>query len=196
MLAPGDLPEVPADALGSLPPVTAGDPGLWRYAPAIPVSASVGRRLSLGEGITPLVAAAPELPDVLVKMEFLSPTLSFKDRGAVVLIAAAVDRGARSVIADSSGNAGSAIAAYAARAGLGCQVFMPDGTSERKVAQARAYGASVELVLGDRSASTEAAIAEVRRSGAMYASHIYDPMFLHGTKTFAFELWEQLGGAP
>lgn len=150
----------------------------------------------MGEGDTALVRAGRALPDLWMKLEFVSPTLSFKDRGAAVLIASALERGATEVIADSSGNAGSAIAAYAARAGLKCTVFVPAGTSGAKQRQIRAYGATLELVAGDRSATTEAAIAEVSRSGAMYASHIYDPMFLQGTKTFAFECWEQLGRAP
>ena len=150
-------------------------------------------RLTLGEGQTPIVSAGEEAPGVTLKLEFVSPTLSFKDRGAVVLIASAVQRGARRVVADSSGNAGSAIAAYAARAGIDCHVFVPEGTSARKREQILAYGASLECVAGDRTAATAAAIAAVERTGAMYASHTYDPYFLQGTKTFAFELWEQLG---
>jgi threonine synthase len=150
----------------------------------------------MGEGDTALVEAGDELPGVWLKLEFVSPTLSFKDRGAAVLIASAVARGATEVIADSSGNAGSAIAAYATRAGLNCTVFVPAATSAGKQRQIRAYGATLELVPGDRTAATGAAIAAVSRTGAMYASHIYDPLFLQGTKTFAFECWEQLGRAP
>jgi threonine synthase len=150
----------------------------------------------MGEGDTALIEAGGELAGVWLKLEFVSPTLSFKDRGAAVLIASAVARGATEVIADSSGNAGSAIAAYAARAGLNCKVFVPAGTSVGKQRQIRAYGATLELVPGDRTAATEAATAEVSRTGAMYGSHIYDPLFLQGTKTFAFECWEQLGRAP
>jgi threonine synthase len=188
---PLDLPDAPAVGIGD--GVASSEPGLWRYAQWIPVE---GAGLSMGEGWTPLIPAGGDLPDVHLKLEFVSPTLSFKDRGAVVLVASAVECGASSVIADSSGNAGSAIAAYAARAGLECRVFIPSGTSAGKQAQIRAYGAALELVDGDRSAVTEAAIAAVRESGAFYASHIYDPTFLQGTKTFAFELWEQLGRVP
>lgn len=150
----------------------------------------------MGEGGTALVAAGEGLKDAWLKLEFVSPTLSFKDRGAVVLVASAVERGATSLVADSSGNAGSAIAAYAVRAGLPCTVFVPSGTSSSKQRQIAAYGATVQVVAGDRSAAGEAAMACVEETGATYASHVYDPMFMQGTKTFAYECWEQLGSAP
>jgi threonine synthase len=107
-----------------------------------------------------------------------------------------VQRGAERLVADSSGNAGSAIAAYAARAGLECTVFVPERASSSKQAQIRAYGARVERVPGDRMATAERAILEVERTGSMYASHVYDPFFVQGTKTFAFEVWEQLETVP
>jgi threonine synthase len=194
---PLDLPEVPANALGQLDHGQRTAPaGLWRYGSCIPVDGQIARGLSLGEGLTPLVGAGDELGDLHVKLDYLFPTLSFKDRGAVVLVASALERGAQTLVADSSGNAGSAIAAYATRAGLPCTVFVPERTSAGKQRQIRAYGATLELVPGDRTATTEAAIARVQSTGATYASHIYDPYFLQGTKTFAFELWEQLGVAP
>ncbi|MGZ4249487.1 MAG: pyridoxal-phosphate dependent enzyme [Solirubrobacteraceae bacterium] len=174
----------------------ARDPGLWRYRSCIPVDEDIAGSLSLGEGMTPLVDAGERLAGVSIKVDYLFPTLSFKDRGAVVLVASAVQRGATAVVADSSGNAGSAIAAYAARAGLPCTVFVPDRTSAAKQRQIRAYGAAIQLVQGDRTATTRAAIDAVQATGAVYASHIYDPYFLQGTKTYAFELWEQLGEAP
>lgn len=169
---------------------------MWRYGEWIPVGRSVAERLSMGEGGTALIAAGGGVPGVWMKLEFVSPTLSFKDRGAVVLVASAVERGATSLVADSSGNAGSAIAAYAARADLPCTVFVPAGTSATKQRQIAAYGATVKVVAGDRSAAGEAAMAFVAETGATYASHVYDPMFVQGTKTFAYECWEQLGSAP
>jgi threonine synthase len=201
---PLDLPEVAATALGALPPRSSGgagapgEPGggLWRYGNCIPVAPEVAARLTFGEGLTPTIGAGGGLEGISIKLEFLFPTSSFKDRGAVVLVASALERGAEAVIADSSGNAGSAIAAYAARAGLRCTVFVPSSTSPRKCDQIRAYGAELELVPGGRTATTEAAIEAVSRTGATYASHIYDPYFLQGTKTFAFELWDQTGGVP
>jgi threonine synthase len=181
-------------ALGPLSPGSDRLDGLWRYSAWIPVGAAPG--LSMGEGQTPVLAVGADLPGMYVKLEFLAPTGSFKDRGAVVLASAAVARGAERVVVDSSGNAGSAIAAYAARAGVPCTVFVPERTSPGKQAQIRAYGATLELVAGDRMATAERAIAEVDQTGAMYASHVYDPFFLQGTKTFAFEVWEQLGTVP
>ncbi|MGZ4344228.1 MAG: pyridoxal-phosphate dependent enzyme [Solirubrobacteraceae bacterium] len=193
---PLELPEIPAAALRDLPPSTAHDPGLWRYRDCIPVAGDIAAALSLGEGATPLIGAGEQLAGVSIKVDYLFPTLSFKDRGAVVLVASAVQRGASALVADSSGNAGSAIAAYAARADLPCTVFVPERTSVGKQRQIRAYGAQVVLVQGDRTATTEAAIDAVNATGAMYASHIYDPYFLQGTKTYAFELWEQLATVP
>jgi threonine synthase len=193
---PLDLPDIGADALRDLPPLTARGPGLWRYGACIPLAPDIAAALSLGEGMTPLIDAGPKLPGVSIKLDYLFPTLSFKDRGAVVLVASAVQRGASALVADSSGNAGSAIAAYAARAGLPCTVFVPERTSPGKQRQIRAYGAAVQRVPGDRTATTEAAIDAVAATGAMYASHIYDPYFLQGTKTYAFELWEQLPAVP
>ncbi len=187
-----DLPKLAAT--GFPKPAGGRQPsGLLRYARWIPVPERFISQITMGEGGTPLISAGGR---VHLKLEYVSPTLSFKDRGAVVLVASALDRGARTLVADSSGNAGSALAAYASRAGLECQVFVPAGTSARKQAQIRAYGASVEMVAGDRTATTEAAIAAVSETGAMYASHIYDPLFLQGTKTFAYEVFEQLGGVP
>lgn len=186
------LPLADVSALARLGPAVRAE-GLWRYRSAIAVEASVAARVSLGEGMTPLVGVAP---GVWAKLEFLSPTGSFKDRGAAVLVAGALARGATDLIADSSGNAGSAIAAYAARAGLACRVFVPAGTSPAKQAQIGAYGARLELVDGDRTATAARAQEAVARSGALYASHVYDPLFLQGTKTFAFEVFEALGGAP
>lgn len=196
-MGPERLPLVPA--AGLLPPDSdsLAGPGLWRYRAVIPVDAEIGVRLSMGEGATPLIpAGGGALEGAMLKLEFLAPTGSFKDRGAVVLLASALQRGASELVADSSGNAGSAIAAYAARAGLPITVFVPAGTSAAKQAQIRAYGAALELVPGDRTATAQQAAVAVRERGALYASHVYDPYFLQGTKTYAYEVWEQLGGAP
>jgi threonine synthase len=168
---------------------------LWRFREAFPFPAgwTGWRDLSLGEGGTALVVARPDRPDVTVKLELASPTLSFKDRGAVMLIARATLVGASHVVVDSSGNAGTAVAAYAARAGLPCRVFVPSTTSPTKVAQMVAHGADVVPVNGGRAAVAAAAEANAVATGAFYASHVYDPFFFEGTKTFAFEIWEQMG---
>ncbi|MEV6395215.1 pyridoxal-phosphate dependent enzyme [Streptomyces sp. NPDC051907] len=161
---------------------------LWRYEEALPLSAPAA---TLGEGRTPLV---PLTDTVSAKLDFLMPTLSFKDRGAVMLAELARRLKARRVIADSSGNAGTAFAAYCARAGLDCTVYVPESTSAKKAEQIRAHGAHLELVPGDREATAAAARAAADEPGTFYASHVFNPYFLHGTKTYVYELWEDLGG--
>ncbi|GHG86855.1 threonine synthase [Streptomyces gardneri] len=167
---------------------------MWRYAEALP-PLPYGAEVTLGEGRTPLV---PLTESVSAKLDFLMPTLSFKDRGAVMLAAHAL-RLARAggldrVVADSSGNAGTAVAAYGARAGLDSLVYVPEGTSPKKLEQIRAHGARVVEVPGDREATARAAREAADAPGTFYASHVYNPYFLHGTKTYVYELWEELGG--
>jgi threonine synthase len=166
-------------------------PSLWRYREALPVSEPAG--LSMGEGMTPLLPV-PGRPGLAVKVDYLMPTGSFKDRGAVLLVALASQLRARRLVADSSGNAGTAIAAYATRAGLPCEVYVPASTPAGKLAQLDAYGAVVHRVEGSREDTAAAAGTAADRPGVFYASHVYHPVFLHGTKTYALELWEQLGG--
>ena len=166
-------------------------PSLWRYREALPVAEVAG--LSMGEGMTPLLNG-PGRPGVAVKVDYLMPTGSFKDRGAVLLATLATQLGVARMVADSSGNAGSAIAAYATRAGIGCDVYVPASTSAGKLAQLEAYGARVHRVEGTREDTAAAAAEAADQPGLFYASHVYNPVFLHGTKTYAFEIWEQLGG--
>ncbi|MFF4538193.1 threonine synthase [Streptomyces aureus] len=161
---------------------------MWRYAECLPLSAPT---VSLGEGRTPLV---PLREGVLAKLDFLMPTLSFKDRGAVMLAELALRLGPRRVIADSSGNAGTAVAAYCARAGLPCDVYVPEGTSAKKLEQIEAHGAKLRVVEGDREATARTAREAADEDGVFYASHVFNPYFLHGTKTYVHEVWEDLGG--
>ena len=156
---------------------------LWRYREALPVS---GPPVTLGEGMTPLVPARDR--GLLFKLESANPTGSFKDRGAAVLLTALVGAGVREVVEDSSGNAGAAIAAYSARAGIAAKIYVPEATSRSKVTQIEAYGARVVRVAGTREDVARAAQA----APGTYASHCWNPVFFHGTKTLAYELWEQL----
>jgi len=166
-------------------------PTLWRYAEALPIEEPVD--VSLGEGMTPLVTA-PADPGLMLKIDYLMPSGSFKDRGAVLLAALARRLDVPRMVADSSGNAGSAVAAYAARAQIACEVYVPAATSAGKVAQLRAYGATVRQIPGSREDTADAAAEAADQPGTFYASHVYHPFFLQGTKTYVFELWEQLGG--
>ncbi|MFD4548720.1 pyridoxal-phosphate dependent enzyme [Streptomyces sp. NPDC058466] len=161
---------------------------LWRYAECLPLAAPT---ISLGEGRTPLV---PLRDGIAAKLDFLMPTLSFKDRGAVLLAELALRLKPRQVLADSSGNAGTAIAAYCARAALPCTVYVPEGTSPKKLEQIEAHGARLRVVEGDREAAAGAAREAADEEGVFYASHVFNPYFLHGTKTYVHELWEDLGG--
>jgi threonine synthase len=172
-------------------------PTLWRYREALPFAPDYTgwQQITMGEGFTPLIPLGAEAPGVLLKVEYQMPTLSFKDRGAAVLIAKAQELGIRRVIADSSGNAGTAIAAYAARAGIACDVYVPASASAKKLRQMAAHGATVHAIPGSREDTASAAIAAVEREQVFYASHVYQPVFFQGTKTYAFELFEQLGGS-
>lgn len=172
--------------------------GLWRWAEALPFDPAgpYPPAVAMGEGRVPVLDARLGDRDVVVTLEYASPTLSFKDRGAAVLVAAAARVGAERLVADSSGNAGTAIAAYAARAGLACEVYVSSRVSPAKLAQIRAHGADLRTVDGDREAVAAAAVAAVEREGGFYASHVWNPLFHEGTKTWAFDVVLHLGAAP
>jgi threonine synthase len=97
---------------------------------------------------------------------------------------------------DSSGNAGTSIAAYAKRAGITCDVFLSDSTSPKKIAQIQAHGARIRAIKGSREDVAEAAQKAVTEEETFYASHVYNPFFYEGTKTYAFEIWEQMQSVP
>lgn len=168
---------------------------LWRYRAVLPfeTSSTLWRTLTLGEGATPLISAGTSYPGLRLKVEYASPTQSFKDRGAAVMVAKAAEWSVRHVVADSSGNAGTALAAYAARAGMACDVFVPASASPAKLVQIEQHGATVHRIEGPRARATQAAQAYVAERQIFYASHIYNPYFYEGTKTFAYEIWEQSG---
>jgi threonine synthase len=181
---------------------------LWRYRQALPLSAALPLRaalpssaalplsialVTLGEGWTPLVDLDWGDHPIQVKVESLNPTGSFKDRGAALLVTALRASGVREVVEDSSGNAGAALSAYAARAGLDATVYVPAHASSVKQAQIAVYGADVVAVPGSRT-DTARAVLQAVDEGAIYASHAYSPLYAQGMKTIAFELWEQCGG--
>ncbi|WP_339226710.1 threonine synthase [Oceanobacillus sp. FSL K6-2867] len=166
-------------------------PSLWRYEEALPFSKS--QQVTLGEGFTSMVTM-DNSDNVFLKMDYMMPTLSFKDRGASMLITAAKALHVKRIVADSSGNAGTAIAAYAAKARIKCDIFVPASTSPNKLSQIKAYGAKLHLIPGTREDTADAAIKEVEASGSFYASHVYNPFFYQGTKTYAYEIWEDMNG--
>lgn len=170
-------------------------PSLWRYHQALPIPPDANI-ITLGEGLTPIIPLDPHNnPNHLVKLDYLCPTGSYKDRGASVLLTHLKALGVDAVVEDSSGNAGAAIAAYNARAGINCTIYCPESTSEGKLKQISAYGASLKLIPGNRMATTEAVRHAAENTA--YASHNWNPFFLEGTKTLAFEITDQLhGGIP
>jgi threonine synthase len=165
-------------------------PTMWRYREAIPVAGD-DHVVSFEEGMTPLVPVDLGPGELLLKLEQLFPTGSYKDRGASVLISKAKEMGVSRVVEDSSGNAGCAIAAYAARAGIECEILVPESTSPGKLAQILFYGAALRRIPGSREDAAKAALAAAQN--AYYASHSWNPFFFQGTKTFAYEVWEQMG---
>jgi threonine synthase len=145
----------------------------------------------MGEGGTPLLRRTLHGAPAYLKAEWLMPTGSFKDRGASVMLSLLRDQGVKAVLEDSSGNGGAAVAAYAAAGGLAATIMAPASTSPAKLVQMRAHGATLELIPGSRQDTADAAVA--RSDTIFYASHNWHPFFLQGTKTLAYELWEELG---
>lgn len=166
---------------------------LWRYRSTFPITTDTPP-ITLNEGITPIAPLHPDDVSHYVKLDYLCPTGSYKDRGASVLITYLKSLGVTEVVEDSSGNAGAAIAAYAARAGIRCTIYCPESTSKGKLSQISAYGAELELISGNRMATTEA--VKKAAQNTCYASHNWHPMFLEGTKTIAYEIIEQFNGSP
>jgi threonine synthase len=171
---------------------------LWRYAEVLPDVEPV----SLGEGFTPLVRAARlgaalGLGAVFVKDEAQNPTGSFKARGMAVAVSVARAAGVRVVGAPSAGNAGSALAAYGARAGMEVRLFLPEGTPRPFVSEARRLGAAVTLVPGsiaDAGKAMRATLGPAAERGWFDMSTLREPYRVEGKKTMGYEIFEQLGG--
>ncbi len=166
---------------------------VWRYAKAIAVDDK--HAVTLGEGWTPLTGgewrSGQHRAQVMFKLEFMMPTGSFKDRGMTVLVSYLKSRGIDNVLEDSSGNAGASLSSYAAAAGMRCRILVPETASYPKIAQIAAGGADVLTIRGTRQDVADAALRMSRE--IFYASHNWQPFFAEGTKTLAYELWEQLG---
>ena len=169
--------------------IDTNDASLWRYRAALALGTA--SKVSLGEGWTPLVTRDWDGVAIRFKLETQMPTGSFKDRGTAVMLNHLLEVEVGPIHEDSSGNAGSSIATYAAAAGLACRIFVPATAPHAKIVQIAASGAVVEPIPGTRQDATDAALAATGTS--FYASHNWQPFFIEGTKTLAFELWEQLG---
>lgn len=169
--------------------IDTGRRSLWRYAAALPVA--VADPVTLGEGCTPLVRRPWRGGHAHFKLEWFAPSGSFKDRGAAVMLSILRQQGIDAVLEDSSGNGGAAVATYAAAAGMRAKILVPASTSPAKTVQMRAVGAEVELIPGSRQDTADAAVRQA--DSIFYASHNWQAHFLQGTKTLAYELWEDLG---
>lgn len=166
---------------------------IFRYRAFLPLEGEHWRQISLGEGMTPVIQLDE---DVLLKMEYYMPTLSFKDRGAAVLISHCKAIGVDSVVQDSSGNAGNSVAAYCSKANIDCEIFVPEGTSPKKIDMIRYHNAMVNVIPGTRDNCADVCRAKVKTDGKYYANHVYNPFFYEGTKTYIYEVYEQLHRIP
>jgi threonine synthase len=175
------------------------EPLVLRYRDRLPVTDATPI-VSLGEGSTPLLTA-PRLSErlgfeVWLKCESANPTGSFKDRGMTVAVAKAVEEGAEAVVCASTGNTAASAAAYGARAGIRAAVLQPAGAvAAGKLAQARALGARILDVQGSFDQALAAA-RQLAAEGTHALVNSLNPYRIEGQKTAAFELVEELGGAP
>jgi len=192
--------------------------GLWAFSELLSVGDDPDDRVTLGEGMTPLVdadrpgeaKAGPPDDDwnAAFKLEYVFPTGSFKDRGATTTLTRARELGVDRVVEDSSGNAGAAIATYAARAGIDAAVYVPADAKESKLRAIRRAGAEPIRIEGSRADVTDACVSALGREGgaegeagstggnersAWYASHAWNPAFFEGTATVAYEIALQRG---
>lgn len=159
---------------------------MWRYDRAYPLRYEE-LTVTYNEGLTPLVPARFEGCKLRIKMDSLMPTGSFKDRGTVMVVNYLLKKGVKRITEDSSGNAGASVAGYCALKKIPCDIFVPKGNSMAKLLQIRAYGASIHEIDGSR----EDVAAAAQEDSSAYAGHNWHPMFVQGTKSLAYELWEQ-----
>src|SRR5216117_3943788 len=168
---------------------------LWRYAEVLPNDPPV----SLGEGMTALVhaerlGASMKLKRLFIKDEGLNPTGSFKARGMTAAVSRAKQLGAKALAAPTAGNAGGALAAYAAAAGLPAVIVMPADTPSANVMECQAFGARVVKLNGLISDCGKYVTEHKDREGWYDISTLKEPYRVEGKKTMGYELWEQFDG--
>jgi threonine synthase len=176
--------------------VAHGPNSMWRYAPALPPRAE--SIVSLGEGMTPLIrtlrlGARVGSGDLWVKDEGLNPTGSFKARGLSCAISMAVELGITKVAIPSAGNAASAMAAYAAAAGIESHIFMPRDVPQSNYIECKAFGSYVTLVDGLISDCAKIVNDGRATEGWFDVSTLKEPYRIEGKKTMGYELCEQMG---
>jgi threonine synthase len=176
--------------------VAQGPNSMWRYAPALPARAE--SIVSLGEGMTPLIrtrrlGARVGSDDLWIKDEGLNPTGSFKARGLSCAISMAVELGIKKVAIPSAGNAASAMAAYAAAAGIESHIFMPRDVPQSNYIECKAFGSHVTLVDGLISDCAKIVNDGRATEGWFDVSTLKEPYRIEGKKTMGYELAEQMG---
>ncbi len=181
-----DLPELKKTAFASQ--VAHGPASMWRYAEVLPEAEPV----SLGEGFTPMLPSR-EFPNVYIKDEGTNPTGSFKARGMSMAITMAKAYGLKKLAAPSAGNAGSALAAYAAAAGLEAHIFMPKDVPQANRVECESYGARLTLVDGLISDCGRMVAEKKEKEGWFDVSTLKEPFRVEGKKTMGYEVAEQLG---
>ena len=172
---------------------------LEEYKEYLPINESTPM-LTLNEGNTPLIKleklSAEWGVELYVKTEGTNPTGSFKDRGMVMAVAKAKEEGNSTVICASTGNTSAAAAAYATRAGMRCIVVIPEGKiAMGKLAQAVMYGAEIIAIEGNFDQALQM-VRKISETEPVALVNSVNPYRLEGQKTAAFELCDQLGGAP
>jgi threonine synthase len=173
------------------------EPTMWRYREVLPLPPTADR-VSLGEGFTPLLPAPRlgttlGLPGLMVKEEAGNPTGSFKARGLSMAISMAKALGASDVCLPSAGNAGAALAAYAAEAGIDAHVFLPSDVARLFLVETEAYGAHVEVVDGLITDAGRVCAAQARQHGWYECATLKEPYRVEGKKTMGYEVAEQMG---
>ena len=163
-------------------------PSMWRYAEVLPDAEPV----SLGEGFTPMLESR-QFPKVYIKDEGLNPTGSFKARGMSAAVTMARHYGLKKLAAPSAGNAASALAAYAAKAGIEAHLFMPKDVPLANRIECQSYGAHVTLVDGLISDCARMVGENKDKEGWFDVSTLKEPFRVEGKKTMGYEVAEQLG---
>jgi threonine synthase len=167
---------------------------MWRYREWLPLAAAE-EPITLGEGCTPLLRAEAledDFGELWVKDESVNPTGSFKARGLAAAVTRAVFAGAERFVVPTAGNAGVALAAYAARAAVKARVYAPRSTPGTILSQIRSFGAELELLDGHIGDCGKAARAYAAETGAVDVSTLREPYRIEGKKTLGLELAEQL----
>lgn len=174
---------------------------VWRYRAFLPIR-QPSKIVSIGEGGTPLVRCnrlARELgiEELYIKFEGANPTGSFKDRGMTVGVTKSIEYGAEIVACASTGNTSASLAAYAARSGLKCLVFLPKGkVALGKLTQTLIFGARVFAIRGNFDRALELVRELCDQNPSIHLLNSINPFRPQGQKTIAYEVFEQLPGVP